>query len=149
VPKPTVLVFIDWYLPGYKAGGPVRSLANLVDHLRDRIDFHIVTTDTRTTPSAPYADITPDTMDQLPGGEKVWYASRVGTLGETCGKQLLGRENWDTVYINGMYSCWFSILPLWLLRGIEATEHRGCARHARQRYDEARSVEEARCSSLP
>ena len=37
--KPRVLVFIDWYAPGYKAGGPVRSLVNLVDHLRDRIDF--------------------------------------------------------------------------------------------------------------
>jgi len=27
--KKKILVFIDWYLPGYKAGGPVRSMANI------------------------------------------------------------------------------------------------------------------------
>ena len=43
--KPQVLVFIDWYKPYYKAGGPVRSMVNLVEHLSDRIDFHIVTSD--------------------------------------------------------------------------------------------------------
>jgi hypothetical protein len=43
--KPQVLAFIDWYKPFYKAGGPVRSMVNLVDHLHDRVDFHIVTGD--------------------------------------------------------------------------------------------------------
>ena len=116
MPKPTVLVFIDWYLPGYKAGGPIRSVANLVDHLRDRIDFHIVTTDTDYTERTPYADVTPDRWTTLPGGEKVWYASRAG-ISVKVWKELLGREDWHTVYINGMYSRWFSIEPLRLLRG--------------------------------
>ena len=31
----------------------MRSLANLVDHLRDRVDLHIVTTDTDYTRSVP------------------------------------------------------------------------------------------------
>ena len=52
--RPKVLVFIDWYLPGYKAGGPVRSLANLVDHLRGRVDFHIVTRNTEYTESTSH-----------------------------------------------------------------------------------------------
>ncbi|CAN5434615.1 hypothetical protein BH10BAC1_BH10BAC1_14720 [soil metagenome] len=30
--KKKVLIFIDWYLPGYKAGGPRQSVANLVAH---------------------------------------------------------------------------------------------------------------------
>lgn len=114
--RPKVLVFIDWYLPGYKAGGPVRSLANLVDHLRDRIDLHIVTADTDYTEPAPYPGIVPDRWTVLPGGERVWYASRAGT-GRRTWKKLLREQDWDAVYINGLYSWWYSILPLWLLRG--------------------------------
>lgn len=115
--KPRVLVFIDWYLPGYKAGGPVRSLANLVDHLRDRIDFHIVTRNTEYTETTPYPGIEPDCWTTLPGGEKVWYASETGTSRKAW-KRVLKAEAWDAVYINGLYSWWYNILPLWLSRGM-------------------------------
>ncbi|HMQ74744.1 MAG TPA: glycosyltransferase [Flavobacteriales bacterium] len=119
--KPKLLVFIDWYLPGYKAGGPVRSLANLVDHLRDKVDLHIVTSDTDYTDPSPYAGVTPDQWTVMPGGEKVWYASRSGVSSATW-RKLLAQEAWRTVYINGLYSRWFSVMPLWLLKG--STQHR-------------------------
>ncbi|MBL8000750.1 MAG: glycosyltransferase family 4 protein [Flavobacteriales bacterium] len=114
--KPRALVFIDWYLPGYKAGGPVRSMANLVDHLRDKVDLHIVTTDTDYTETTPYTGIVPDRWTVMPGGEKVWYASRTGVNAATW-RKLLSEGPWATVYINGMYSRWFSVIPLWLLKG--------------------------------
>lgn len=114
--KPAVLVFIDWYAPGFKAGGPVRSMVNMVDHLRDRVDFHIVTTDTDYTETVPYPGIVPDRWTTLPGGEQVWYAS-AQRIDSATWKRLLATRTWDAVYINGMYSRWFSIMPLWLLRG--------------------------------
>lgn len=114
--RPQVLVFIDWYLPGYKAGGPVRSLANLVDHLRDRVDLHIVTSDTDYTEHTPYAGITPDQWTTLPGGEHVWYASAAQS-GRAAWKRLLTERRWDAVYLNGIYSPRYSVLPLWLSRG--------------------------------
>ena len=40
--KKKLLVFTDWYLPAYKAGGPVRSIANIVAHLKDEIDSLII-----------------------------------------------------------------------------------------------------------
>jgi glycosyltransferase involved in cell wall biosynthesis len=117
--KPRVLVFIDWYVPGYKAGGPVRSLANMVDHLRDRVDFHIVTRNTDYTESTPYAGIEPDRWTRLPGGEKVWYASEVGTSRKAW-KPILKEGSWDAIYVNGLYSWRYNILPLWLSRGMNA-----------------------------
>lgn len=114
--KPQVLVFIGWYSPGFKAGGPVRSLVNMVDHLRDRIDFHIVTSDTDYTGTEPYAGITPDSWTMLPGGERVWYASKNAANADVW-KGLLKERAWDAVYINGIYAWAFSILPLWILRG--------------------------------
>ena len=40
-----VLVTIGSYLPGYKAGGPIRSVANLIDALGDDFEFRVVTSD--------------------------------------------------------------------------------------------------------
>lgn len=114
--RPQVLVFIDWYAPGFRAGGPVRSLVNMVDHLRDRVGFHIVTSDTDYMEIVPYAGVIPDRWTTLPGGERVWYASRRGTSRETW-RRLIADRPWDAVYINGMYSRWYSIEPLRLLKG--------------------------------
>ena len=38
-----VLIFIDWYKPACKAGGPISSIFNMVEFLGDHIDFFIVT----------------------------------------------------------------------------------------------------------
>ena len=114
--KLQVLVFIGWYSPGFKAGGPIRSLVNMVDHLRDRVDFHIVTSDTDYTETKAYEGITPDSWTTLPGGERVWYASENAANAQAW-KRVLKDRAWDAVYINGIYSWAFSVLPLWLLRG--------------------------------
>ncbi|MFZ1686122.1 MAG: glycosyltransferase [Flavobacteriales bacterium] len=116
MPKPKVLVFIDWYSPGFKAGGPVRSMVNMVDHLRDRVDFHIVTSDTEYTESEPYPGVAADRWTAMPGGEQAWYASGSGT-NKGAWQRLLMEQRWDTIYINGLYSRWFSIMPLWLTLG--------------------------------
>ena len=55
--RPRVLLFCRTYLPGYLAGGPVRTLANLVETLGDEFDFHIVTLDRDYGQSDPYPDI--------------------------------------------------------------------------------------------
>jgi glycosyltransferase involved in cell wall biosynthesis len=51
----------------------------------------------------------------------VWYASRSGVNAVTW-RKLLAQEAWRTVYINGLYSRWFSVMPLWLLKG--SAQHR-------------------------
>jgi hypothetical protein len=114
--KPQVLVFIDWYKPFYKAGGPVRSLVNLVDHLHDEVDFHIVTGDRDYTATASPADLPKDQWTTQDNGERVWYASPEGRS-KAQWKALLNEQAWDVVYINGMWSRWSTLLPLWLLRG--------------------------------
>ena len=114
--KPQVLVFVDWYKPGYKGGGPVRSMMNLVDHLGDRVDLWFVTSDTDYTATEPYPGIVPDRWTKLPSGEHVWYASRTGRTRKAW-QRLLTERAWDTVYINGMFSWWYSVMPLVLLRG--------------------------------
>jgi len=114
--KPKVLIFVDWYTPGYKAGGPVRSMVNLVEHLHQEIDFHIVTSDTEYTEQQPYPSVRSDEWNQGEHGERIYYASRSGQT-KAIWKRILAQEKWTAVYVNGVYSLWYSAAPLWLSRG--------------------------------
>ena len=109
--KKRILVFIDWYLPGYKAGGPVRSMANMTAHLSDTLDFYIVTRNSEYGEVAPYEGIQPDRWTDLAQGVKVWYCS-AGTPSVRLWRRLIKESGCEVVYINGIYSPLFSILPL-------------------------------------
>ena len=113
--KPKVLVFIDWYLPGTRSGGPVRSCANLMDHLSGDIEFSIITTDTDYTEDAPYPNVISDQWTLIEGGTRVWYCSK-GNVKKDTFKTLIAEEEYDAYYINGIYSKYFSILPLRILK---------------------------------
>ncbi|MFN3876013.1 MAG: hypothetical protein ACK4L7_08905, partial [Flavobacteriales bacterium] len=72
--RPQVLAFIDWYKPFYKAGGPVRSMVNLVEHLQGRVDFHIVTGDRDYTEKDAPAGLARDQWIVGDAGERIWHA---------------------------------------------------------------------------
>ncbi len=55
--KKKILVFIDWYIPGFKAGGPIRSCANIVQHLSSDFEFYFITSDTDYCEDKPYENI--------------------------------------------------------------------------------------------
>ncbi len=67
-----VMVFCPCYLPGFRRGGPVRSVANMVKALADEFAFHIVTLDRDRGNDAPYPDIQPGAW-QARGDAQVLY----------------------------------------------------------------------------
>lgn len=113
--KKKILIFIDWYLPGYKAGGPIQSVANLVAHLKDEFEFSIITRDTDYCETIPYPSVKSDEWNMLPNGVKVFYISQ-NNLTRTTIKKLIRKSDFDVVYINGIYSLYFTLLPLFYLR---------------------------------
>ncbi|MFD2515657.1 glycosyltransferase family 4 protein [Pontibacter locisalis] len=112
--KPTILIFIDWYLPGYKAGGPIQSCANLVEHLKEEANFYIVTRNTDYCSDKPYSSVTSDEWNEQ-NGAQVYYISRYQLNIQTLRRLLKGVDP-DTIYINGVYSLFFSILPVLLAK---------------------------------
>ncbi len=52
-----ILIFYPHYLPGYRAGGPITSLSNLVDRLGDEIEFFVVTLNHDFNDTKRFADI--------------------------------------------------------------------------------------------
>ncbi|MEM9024054.1 MAG: hypothetical protein AAGB22_09950, partial [Bacteroidota bacterium] len=62
--RPRVLLFADWFLPGYKAGGPIRSCANLIAQLQDSYEFLVVTRDTDYCETTPYPEVTSNAWNE-------------------------------------------------------------------------------------
>lgn len=113
--KRKVLIFIDWYLPGYKAGGPVQSVANLTAHLKNEFDFLVVTRDTDYTETQKLSGIKSNQWNNLNEYTKVFYFSE-DQLNYPNIKKLIRETEFDVAYINGVYSLKFSILPLLALK---------------------------------
>ena len=114
--KSHVLVLIDWYKPFFKAGGPVRSMVNMVEHLHDRIGFQIVTGDRDYMADRPAEWLRTDGWTAGDQGEMIWYASQ-GKRTLRNWFDLLASADRDVVYCNGLFSRWSTIIPLWILRG--------------------------------
>ena len=104
------MVFTDWYLPGYKAGGPISSIANLVDAFGDRFKFRIVCGDRDYLDEEPYTNVEPGKWLSI-GSAEVFYL-KPDNRKYTAIKRLIRNENPDVVYINGIFSRVFSIFSL-------------------------------------
>lgn len=52
-----ILIIADYYLPGYKGGGPIRTIANTIEWLGDEFDFYILTGDRDFKDTQPYPDV--------------------------------------------------------------------------------------------
>lgn len=97
-----ILVIIDHYLPGYKAGGPIRTIANMVERLGDEFEFHIITSDRDLGEQHPYPGIKSGSWQPvgkahvlyLPSSEMrffAWY-------------RLLKDLQYDLIYLNSFFS---------------------------------------------
>ena len=109
--KKKVVVLVDWYLPGYKAGGPIQSVSNIVGHLKDEFDFCIITSDTDLHATEPYSSIRADEWNIRPDGSKVYYFSSANRSYSNLRKLLL-EEQADVFYLNSLFSIFFTIYPL-------------------------------------
>jgi glycosyltransferase involved in cell wall biosynthesis len=106
-----VLVFIDWYLPGYKAGGPISSCANMLNALRNEFEFMMITRDKDYLEHEPYPNINSGKWVSRAPGENVLYIEDSDLTFSSIKRQALDAQS-DIWYINGIYSWWFSIVPL-------------------------------------
>jgi glycosyltransferase involved in cell wall biosynthesis len=111
------MVLVDRYLPGFRAGGPVRTLSNVVQRLGDEFNFSVLTRDRDVGDARPYATVASDQWNAV-GKGRVYYASTLSprvvwmALRDTCP---------DVLYVNSFFSP-LSICAalLWRLRLIKA-----------------------------
>jgi glycosyltransferase involved in cell wall biosynthesis len=114
-----ILVFSDWFLPGYKAGGPIRSLANLVHNLD--FDFWIVTRITDHHSNQPYNGIKHGEWTKHRSNVHVCYIDQKEVTAPFV-KQLLSENTFDFIYFNSLFSPLFTLLPLRVARAMGLAE---------------------------
>ena len=100
--RPRILIFIDHYLPGYKVGGPVRSVANFVDRMGDRFQISIVCRDHDFTDPTPYPGIEVGQWNQV-GQARVRYVPSRELDGPLIAR-LIAEVEPAVVYLNGYFS---------------------------------------------
>lgn len=112
VPKPRILVLIDYYLPGYKSGGPLRTLHNMVEQLSDCFQFLIVTRDRDFNDSHPYDGLETGVWTSQ-GKAQVFYIPK-NQWGVCSIRRILRETSYDILYLNSFFSPWMAGLPLLL-----------------------------------
>jgi glycosyltransferase involved in cell wall biosynthesis len=103
-----VLVSVQFYLPDFKSGGPVRSIANLVTALGSEREFRVVTRNCEAGGDSPIAEHS-NSWVQVEGAA-VKYLSRRPTPATWIG--LLRESNPDYFYINSLFSPAFSLAAI-------------------------------------
>ncbi len=79
--KRKILIVTGRYLPGYKDGGPVRTIKNITDRLGDEYDFSILTTDRDHGDTEAYPGICRDAWNPV-GKARVYYVQPGGFSAE-------------------------------------------------------------------
>lgn len=98
--KLNVLIICGRYLPGYRDGGPVRSIKNLTDALGEEINFKILTTDRDHGDSNAYPNIIVNGWNRV--GEAEVYYVKPGAFHLKLLKRLCNEA--DIVYLCGCFN---------------------------------------------
>lgn len=112
-----ILIFIDWYKPGFKAGGPIRSISNLVEQLYDKAELFIITSNCDYLENTPYKTIKTDDWNNIDNAQ-VFYLSKQNTNAKRI-KNLIEEIKPDTIYCNSLYSYYFSLLPIYISKKLQ------------------------------
>ena len=113
--KEKVLICIDWFEPGFKAGGPIRSVSNIVAALRNEFDFYILTSAYDLGSQEPLDNIIMDEWHDK-DGVYIKYLTRTNLKPSTIRNNILEIAP-DILYLNSLYSRLFTLVPLNTIRG--------------------------------
>lgn len=105
-----ILILNGQYLPGYKGGGPIRSIQNMVESLSDEYEFYILTSDRDFREEKPYENIETNKWIKMNGYNVYYMTPEKQTLFGF--KKVINNLNYDTLYLNGFFSPIFTIKPL-------------------------------------
>ena len=96
IEKSKLLIIAQWYTPGFKAGGPIRSIQNLVDLLKEDFDIYVFTSDRDHRDANPFENIELNHWIK-PNGHSVFYADK-SHLTLSFLKNMLRHVNPDAVF---------------------------------------------------
>lgn len=112
--KEKVLVFTDWYAPGFKAGGPIRSSVNFAQQMKQDYIIYVFTSDRDMGEKEPYVRI--ETNCWIRDEDVFIYYASPEALNWKSIISEIRNLNPAYIYLNSMYSRFFTVYPLLMKR---------------------------------
>ncbi len=112
--KRHVLIFAQHYVPGFKAGGPVRSIKNLVAKLNSEFKFTIITSDRDFGDDKPYSNVKVNQQIETSECDIYYLSSDKQSMSEM--QNLINRIKPDVIYLNSLFGFRFSVQVAFLNR---------------------------------
>jgi len=113
--KKKLLLFVDWFLPGFAGGGQIRSCANIVTALEGVFDIYVVTRDRDLDAAEPYPGMAVNQWILLGKKARVKYLAP-HQLTYRSMRDIIREVRPDCIYLNSMFSLPFTLMPLWAAR---------------------------------
>ncbi len=104
-----IFITIPWFLPAFRAGGPIQSIANLVKEFQEDVQYVIFCGDTDLN-GAELENIETNKWTQFNERTKVWYAGP-HKVSDTLVKQVAIQKP-DILFIIGLYSWHYNMVPM-------------------------------------
>ena len=111
-----ILTFSGFYLPGYKGGGPIKTIKNLFDQAGKEVSFHLIASDRDLGDTAPYTSVECGAWNTI-GNAQVFYA-QPSVLGYKQIVSIIKQKDYDLIYLNSFFSVGFSIFPLLVAKAL-------------------------------
>ena len=107
-----ILILVDWFYPGYKAGGPIQSCRNFIGAMDNQFIISVVTSDRDLGDTVPYPTIQAGQWNNYTAHTDVFYTAGLSIKQV---RELQEEKQADYIYLNSMFSLRYTIYPLYLL----------------------------------
>ena len=104
-----IVIFIDWFAPAYKAGGPIQSIVNLVSSNLQDVHYKIICSN-KDLDGQFLQGVKYDEWVDYNTYTTVWYNSNNKNLPRLI--RCVNAWNPDIYFINGVYSIYYNFLPV-------------------------------------
>lgn len=110
--KPKILIICNYYLPGFKSGGSLRTIVNTVERLQDKFEFSIITLG-HDGDNVQYETVKIDEWNETENAKVFYLSKKESTFSKL--RELITKAAPQIIYINSFFAT-LSIYTLLLRR---------------------------------
>lgn len=110
----TILIFIDFYLPGNRSGGSMRTIYNQTLHLDGIFDYRIVTRNYDVGEKRRYKKVPSNKWTKVFNAEILYSSLDLNYFLFLL--NLFKKNKFKTIYLNSFFSFYFTFLPLLFIK---------------------------------
>lgn len=104
-----IFITIPWFVPAFRAGGPIQSVANLVENYTEGVEYLIFCGNTDLN-GEPLQGITIGEWTNYNDCTKVWYAGKENLSNSIC--EQVEKVMPDVLFIIGLFNWHYNIVPI-------------------------------------